>query len=120
MAHDIDEECTSDISTGSRPDSTTGQAVAPSCKVTTKDSYEGVKIDESNLTKEQVEKVKELLKAKAQVFSKKNELPSQASNITHSIDTEDHPQINCTNYRTSHKDRPIASEHVKEMLKNSH
>ena len=72
MAHDIDQECTSDISTGSRPDSTTGQAVAPSCKVTTKDSYEGVKIDESNLTKEQVEKVKELLKAKAQVFSKKS------------------------------------------------
>ena len=58
------------------------------------------------------------MKEKAQVFSKKNELPSQASNITHSIDTEDHPPINCTKYRTSHKDRTIVSEHVKEMLKN--
>ena len=50
MAHDIDEEFTSDISSGSRPDSTTSQPEAPSCKVTTKESYEEVKIDESHLT----------------------------------------------------------------------
>ena len=60
--------------------------------------------------------LKELLKAKA--FSKKNELPSQASSLTHIIDNEDHPPINCTKYRTSHKESPIVSEHVKEILKN--
>jgi hypothetical protein len=120
MAHDLDEEFTSDISFESRCDSTTttSQPETPFCNSTTKESYEEVKIDESNLTKEQIEKVKALLKEKAQVFSKKNEIPSQASNITHSIDTENHPLINCAKYRTSHKDRPIVSEHVKEMLRN--
>jgi hypothetical protein len=120
MAHDLDEEFASDISFESRCDSTTttSQPETPFCNSTTKESYEEVKIDESNLTKEQIEKVKALLKEKAQVFSKKNEIPSQASNITHSIDTENHPPINCAKYRTSHKDRPIVSEHVKEMLRN--
>ena len=59
-----------------------------------------------------------LLERKAQVFAKKNEAPSHASNITHSIDTENHPPINCAPYRPSHKDRPIISQHIKEMLQN--
>ena len=83
-----------------------------------KKPHEEVKIDESNLTAEQLKQVKELLERKAQVFAKKNEAPSHASNITHSIDTENHPPINCAPYRPSHKDRPIISQHIKEMLQN--
>ena len=83
-----------------------------------KNSYEDVKIDETYLTKEQLKQVKELLKRKSDVFARKNEPPSQAINVSHNIDTGNHPPINVPKYRVSHKERPIINEHIKEMLKN--
>ena len=83
-----------------------------------KEPYQQVQIDEENLTKGQIKEVKELLKRKAKVFAAKDSAPSKANNISHSIDTGDHPPINVPKYSVSHKDRPFIESHVKEMLKN--
>ena len=82
-----------------------------------KKPYEEVKIDETYLTKEQLKLVKALLKRKAEV-ERKNEAPSKAINIKHNIDTGNHPPINVPKYRTSHKERPVINEHIKEMLRH--
>jgi hypothetical protein len=86
--------------------------------IKTTNQLDEVKIDENNLTKDQLKQVRNLLKKKSQVFAKKNEPPSKAINVSHSIDTGNHPPINVPKYRTSHKERPIINEHIKEMLKN--
>jgi hypothetical protein len=41
----------------------------------------------SNLTVDQIEKVKELLRRKIQAFAKKDQAPNKATNLTHKIDT---------------------------------
>ena len=58
------------------------------------------------------------MKRKAEVFARKNEAPSKAINIKHNIDTGNHPPINVPKYRTSHKERPVINEHIKEMLRH--
>ena len=117
LVHDLEEEFIQDINF---PDSPSSNTPKDSDKIskTQKRAFEDVKIDETNLTKDQLNQVHALLARKAQVFAKRHEIPSQASNVTHGIDTQDHTPINCTKYRTSHKERPIISEHIKEMLKN--
>ena len=78
--------------------------------------YEDVKIDKENLTKAQLKEVEMLLERKAQVFALKNCAPSKAINVTHSINTGNSPPIHVPKYRTSHKERPIIVEHIKDML----
>ena len=87
--------------------------------ISIKQSYEEVQIDETNLTSDQIQQVRDLLKSKAQAFAKKNEPPTQAINISHNIDTGSNKPINSPKYRVSHKERPIIQEHIKEMLKNN-
>ena len=83
-----------------------------------KEPYEQVKIDETNLTPEQLVQVKALLKSKAQAFAAKDAAPSKANNVTHTIDTGNHKPIHVPKYRVSHKERPIIEKHVQEMLHN--
>jgi len=82
----------------------------------TKAPQEEVKIDTNNLTKKQLEEVKNLLDEKSSVFAKKSAAPSKAINVKHQIDTGTSPPIHIPKYRTSHKERPIVEEHVKDML----
>jgi predicted aspartyl protease len=79
--------------------------------------HETVKIDETNLSKEELEQVKDLIKSRAKIFAKKNEAPSKALNVSHSINTGNSKPVHSPKYRTSHKERPIIEEHVKEMLR---
>jgi hypothetical protein len=79
--------------------------------------YETVKIDENNLSQAQLTIVKDLIASKAEIFAKKNEAPSKALNVSHSIETGNSKPIHSAKYRSSHKERPIIEEHVKEMLR---
>jgi hypothetical protein len=79
--------------------------------------YETVKIDANNLSSEQLTIVKNLIASKAEIFAKKNEAPSKALNVSHSIETGNSKPVHSAKYRSSHKERPIIEEHVKEMLR---
>ena len=80
--------------------------------------HQQVKIDETNLTTEQLNQVKELLKYKAKAFAAKDSAPSKANNVSHTIDTGTNKPIHVPKYRVSHKERPIIEKHVKEMIHN--
>jgi len=79
--------------------------------------HETVKIDKTNLSEKEFAQVKDLIKSRAKIFAKKNEAPSKALNVSHSINTGNNKPVNSPKYRTSHKERPIIEEHVKEMLR---
>ena len=84
-----------------------------------KEPYEQVKIDEGNLTADQLVKLKELMKRKSRVFANKEDATSRATNITHSIDTGNHRPIHVPKYRVSFKDRSVVETHVKDMLRKN-
>ena len=63
--------------------------------------------------------MKELIKRKSRVFANKEDAPSRATNITHSIDTGNHRPIHVPKYRVSFKDRSVVEAHVKDMLRKN-
>ena len=47
---------------------------------------------------------------------KKDQIPSKAINIKHTIETGSAQPVNSPKYRTSHKERSTIKEHIEEIL----
>jgi hypothetical protein len=47
----------------------------------------------------------------------RHQVKHQVKNVSHSIETRNSKPVHSAKYRSSHKERPIIEEHVKEMLR---